>query len=371
MTRLSVSLSLLLALAACDATASSKPGAPTYDVQADRITLHQATPLSFEVAEVTLGESLPRPPVTARITTVESLTSPSFAPLNGRVVESRVHLGDRVRKGDKLVLVRTAELSSLTLERQSADLAVDAKNAHVARLRALVDARAGSMNDLILAEHELQEAKVTLAAARSRLSSLEIDGGNDDTSYWVLARRNGTVVELNAAPGLEVGPSRGLPVLVVADLAEVIAVGDVPQRLATGLAAGMAATIYSGRTQATEARVESVAEIVDPERQTVPVRVRAHNRDHQLRPNSYVELAFAETRAQHTLLVPAASVVRDGAKAVVFVEDKPGSFVRREVRVGQEGHTWVEVLSGVNVGERVCSSGALLLLNALDTRGES
>lgn len=341
-----------------------------YEVDSERITLHHSTPLKFETAQVKLGNSLPRSAVTARITTVEALTSPSFAPLDGRVVEARVHLGDRVTKGQKLVLVRTAELSGLTRERQSAELAVAAKSAHVARLKALVEARAGSMNDLILAEHEVDEAKVTLAAARSRLSSLQIARG-DDTSYWVLAHRGGTVVELNAAPGLEVGPNRGSPVFVVADLAEVLAVGDVPQRVAEDLAAGMPATIHNGRTETTTARVEGVADIVDPERQTVPVRVRVDNRAHKLRPNAYVQLSFPERRAQHTLLVPAESVVRDGSQAVVFVEDKSGSFVRREVHVGQEGHALVEILTGLRAGERVVSSGALLLLNALDTRAES
>ncbi|MFT3922791.1 MAG: efflux RND transporter periplasmic adaptor subunit [Myxococcales bacterium] len=365
-----VGCAVALHLTACTQAAKPQEQAPAFAVGPDRVTLHHATPLSFDVSQVKLGNSLPRPPVTARITTVEALTSPSYAPLNGRVVESRVHLGDRVRKGEKLVLVRTPELPTLNRERLSAGLEVDAKKAHVARLRALVEARAGSVNDLILAEHELEEAKVSLVAAGSRLSSLEVDRV-DDTSYWVLARRDGTVVELNAAPGLEVGPSRGLPVLVVADLAEVLAVGDVPQRVAADLAPGMAATILAGHAEVTEARVESVAEIVDPERQTVPVRVRADNRLHKLRPNAYVELTFAQSRAQRTLLVPAASVVRDGSTAVVFVEDKPGSFVRRAVHLGQEGPAWVEVLSGLTDGERVVSSGALLLLNALDTRGES
>ena len=359
-----------LCLLACGDAQHKGSDKVAYEVDAQRVTLHQTTPLKFETAEVKLGNSLPKPAVTARITTVEALTSPSFAPLDGRVVEARVHLGDRVQKGQKLVLVRTAELSTLNRERQSAELAVTAKSAHVARLKALMEARAGSMNDLILAEHEVDEAKVTLAAARARLSSLQIAGG-DDTSYWVLANRDGVVVELNAAPGLEVGPNRGTPVFVVADLAEVMAVGDVPQRVAADLAAGMTATIHNCRTESTEARVESVADIVDPERQTVPVRVRVDNRFHKLRPNAYVQLSFPQNRERHTLLVPAESVVRDGSQAVVFVADKAGSFVRREVQIGQEGHSLVEVLSGLSEGEHVVSSGALLLLNALDTRAES
>jgi cobalt-zinc-cadmium efflux system membrane fusion protein len=369
MNRKVFSLSPLLLVLACSISQhhAKEPG---FTVERDRVTLHRSTPLSFETAEARPGASLPRPPVTGRITTVEALTSPSFAPLEGRVVEARVHLGDRVRKGQKLVLVRTAELSTLTRERQSAELTVASKSDQVARLKALVEVRAGSMNDLILAQHEADEAKVSLAAAKARLSSLQIARA-DETSYWVLATRDGTVVELNAATGLEVGPSRGVPIVMVADLAEVLAVADVPQRVAADLSAGMSATIHTSRTEPHEARVETVADVVDPERQTVPVRVRADNRLHTLRPNAYVELSFPRANVEHSLLLPAACVVRDGAQSVVFVEDQRGSFVRREVKVGQEGRDQVEVLSGLKSGERVVSTGALLLLNALDSRAES
>jgi RND family efflux transporter MFP subunit len=266
--------------------------------------------------------------------------------------------------------VRTAELSGFEREEKSAELSVSAKSAHAARLSQLVEARAGSMNDLILAQHEVDEAKVSLAAARSRLSSLQIARA-DATSYWVLANRDGTVVDLDAAPGLEVGPSRGAPVLTVADLAEVLAVSDVPQRVAADLSAGMTATIHPSRTDAITATVETVAEVVDPDRQTVPVRVRADNAAHKLRPNAYVEVSFPSNSHADALLLPAACVVRDGAEAVVFVEDKAGSFLRREVLLGREGHDMVEVLSGISPGERVVSTGALLLLNALDTRASS
>jgi cobalt-zinc-cadmium efflux system membrane fusion protein len=359
----------LLWLGACTGGGHA-PAETRYKIEGDRVTLHQSTPLRFEVVEAHRGGSLPRPPVTARITTVEALTSPSFAPLEGVVVEARVHLGDRVTKGQKLVLVRTAELPGFEREEKSAQLSVSAKSAHAARLAALVEARAGSVNDLILAQHDVDEARVMLAAARSRLSSLQIARA-DATSYWVLANRDGTVVDLDAAPGLEVGPSRGAPVLVVADLAEVLAVGDVPQRVAADLTAGMTAMIHASRSDAIPATVETVAEVVDPDRQTVPVRVRADNRAHKLRPNAYVEVSFPAGGKEDALLLPAACVVRDGAQAVVFVEDKAGSFLRREVTLGREGRDMVEVLSGVNEGDRVVSTGALLLLNALDTRAAS
>ena len=60
------------------------------------------------------------------------------------------------------------------------------------------------------------------------------------------------------------------------------------------------------------------------------------------------------------------AVVRDGASAVVFVEVKQGAFARRPVVVGRRSHNEVEIVHGLALGERVVTTGALLLVNALD-----
>lgn len=357
----------LLAYLGCRSQLTSREQRP-FRVHKDVISIARKGPIAFQVAPARRGSGLPLPPVTARITSVEALTSPSFAPLAGRVIEAKVHLGDHVEKGRELVLVRTADLPTLERDMRSAQLAVNTRAASVERMRALVDSRAGSQNDLILAQSELEESKLALQAARARLQSLQIARGKDDTSYWVLANRSGTVVQLEATPGAQVGPDRGAPVATVADLAEVLAVADVPQREAVELQKGMPAQIFpfGAAGDSVTGNVEVVSEVVDPERQTVPVRVRVDNAAHKLRPNAYVDLSFSAQGGRSTVLLPAAAVVLDGASAVVFVETKQGTFVRREVVVGRRSRGEVEVLSGVSPGERVVTTGALLLVNALD-----
>jgi cobalt-zinc-cadmium efflux system membrane fusion protein len=345
----------------------SGAAAPAFQVGGDRVRVARRGPVAFETSEVEQGPSLPLPQVTARITSVEALTSPSFAPLTGRVIESKVHLGDQVQKGQQLVLVRTGDLSTLERDLRSAELAVTTRSAGVERMRALVESRAGSQNDLLLAQSELAESRLSAQAARSRLNSLQITRGQDDTAYWVVASRNGTVVQLDAAPGAPVGPERGAPVVTIADLAEVLAVADVPQGDAIELSKGTPANIFPfGKAGASIAgQVEVVSEVVDAERQTVPVRVRVDNSARKLRPNAFVDLSFDASALRTVMLVPAVAVVRDGGSAVVFVETAAGTFEKRAIVVGRRTRDEVEVISGVSRGERVVTTGALLLVNAL------
>ena len=363
-------LALSLALVSGCGSRTKPEAKEAYQVGGNVIHVHEGSPIHFEVAEVKQGSALPLHPVTARVTTVEALTSPSFAPLSGRVVEAKVRLGDHVQQGQKLVQIRTAELAVLEHDVDAARLAVKTDEARVERMHALVESRAGSENDLLVAQSELSQARLSLKTAEARLSSLQVKRA-DDTTYWILATRAGTVVQLDATPGLQVGPERGLPVATVSDLAEVLVVGDVPQRDALDLNVGGTAQVLTtgGPTsQPIVGEVEAISEVVDPERQTVPVRVRVDNRAHALRPNSFVDLGLNETHARTTLLVPASAVVRDGPNAVVFVEKKPGQFERRAVVVGRQDREQVEIQSGLKPGEHVVTTSALLLLNALDIK---
>jgi cobalt-zinc-cadmium efflux system membrane fusion protein len=359
-------LPLVLALGC--ARESPVPPPPAFSVEADAVRLHAgvARPLRFPTVQAELGAPLPGPPVTARVTTVPALTAPSFAPLEGRVAAVKVKLGDLVEHGDRLVLVQTTELPVLNHALAAAKLEVRTRAAIVARMQRLVESRVGSEHDLIIARSELAEAELAVKTAGSRLRSLAVEPEGDG-AYWILANRTGTVVQLDATQGLQVGPDSARPVATIADLRELLIVGDAAQRDAAGLRPGITAEVRpAGSVRPPVSGVlEAVSQIIDPERQTVPLRVHVVN-DGSLRPNAYVELRFAPPPEARALLIPAAAVVSDGASSVVFVEEAPNLLRRRAIEVGRSSETTVEVVSGLRDGERVVTGGALLLRNAID-----
>ncbi len=367
------SFAVLLCLCAFSTAACNGGGkgekAP-FKVESDTVTITPGAPqpVRFITAKAEQGTPLPPPPVTGRVTTVDVLTSPSFAPLEGRVVEVRVRLGDHVAQGDRLVNVQTADLATLNHDVAAAKLAVNTKQAMADRTKKLVDARVASENDLLVAQAELAEARLTASAAAAKLQSLRVSASGD-TTYWVLANRAGTVVQLDASPGKEVGPSGGA-LSTVADLGEVFVFGDVAQRDANAISVGSTAkiTLPGTTSDPIEGTVENISEVVDPERQTVPIRVRVKNSGNALRPNGYVDISFLPPSDKAVVQVPAEAIVSDGAVSVVFVETEPGVFRRRPVQVGRQTKERTEIAAGLQAGEMVVVSGALLLLNAIDVQ---
>jgi cobalt-zinc-cadmium efflux system membrane fusion protein len=334
------------------------------------LTLKREGPVTFETAPARRGPPLPAPPVTARVAAVESLTAPVFAPVDSRVATALVRLGDRVTKGQKLVELRSAELPVMQRELEAAQAAVRTKEEEVARLMQLVEARTGSQHDLMVAQGELERLRIDVRASAARVRSLGIRA-EGEAAFFAIAPRNGTIIQLSASPGLLVGPARTDPLATVANLDEVLVVGDVASREVAGVHAGQRAEVRlgEGNDDVVEGTVEFVSDVVDPERQTVPVRVRVANTERKLRPNAFVELMFHAEDGASVIEVPSQAVVSDGARSVVFVERQKGHYEKVPVEIGRRTADMAEIRKGLEEGTPVVTSHALLLLNALDAEG--
>jgi len=345
--------------------------APTFQVKVQEGTVsipdQSVVPFSFDTAPVELSAPLPPSQVTARVATMESKTAPCYAPLEGRIAEVSVRIGDRVKQGQRLMLVRSGELAALERDMKAAQLSIRTKQALVERLRLLVESRAAPQADLMVAESELNEARLTASAAEAKVRSLGVQS-QPDVGYWVLAARSGNIVQLDAQSGKQVGPDRDHPVATIAELDEVLVLADVPQSDITGLQVGATALVRApgDSGEPITGKVDVISAVVDPERQTVPVRIRVQNTAHRLRAYAFVEASFQATSTERVIIAPAQGVVSDGLTSIVFLVSADGhSYQRRPVKLGRRSSDKVEVLEGLRPGDRIVTRGALLLLNAL------
>ena len=81
---------------------------------------------------------------------------------------------------------------------------------------------------------------------------------------------------------------------------------------------------------------DAVSAIVDPNRHTVPIRVRVPNESGNLRPNAFATVRFAIAGDDKALSIPATSIVSDGAKQYVYVWGDDKSFTRRDGSRGSD-----------------------------------
>jgi len=109
-------------------------------------------------------------------------------------------------------------------------------------------------------------------------------------------------------------------------------------------------------------RVTYIYPTLDEKTRTVKVRMEFHNPGFFLKPGMFATVELHSELESSALLVPDMAVLRSGEKNTVFVALDGGKFDPRAVTLGPraEGNMY-QVLSGLNEGERVVTSGQFML----------
>ncbi len=111
-----------------------------------------------------------------------------------------------------------------------------------------------------------------------------------------------------------------------------------------------------------EGRIFFIDPDEDPQTHTVTVRAQLENPEGFLRPGMYALVDIPTTPLGRRLLAPASAIIHTGTSEVALLAEEKGRFVPRKVTTGLSGSDGlVQVLSGLQPGDRVVTSGQFLI----------
>lgn len=309
-------------------------------------------PVATVRAEVVQMTSVPMG-VTAVGTTEASVRVFPGTRLMGRVAGVPVAEGQQVKAGDVLVRIEGGDLSAKKQQAESARQEARAvlRNAEtqVGRIRNLHREKAVSKQMLDDAETAYARAQAHVATAEGALK--EIDAHL--TYATVVSPIAGVVVRTFVEPGDMAAP--GAPVASVEQQHPMKVVVAVSEQDAVHIQASHPVSVWVADGALVTGRVETVISSADAGSRTVQVEVLIDNADGRLRSGMFARVAFPK-EMRTGLLIPSNAVVREGQLQGVFAVE--GDRVRlRWVRLGKAFGERVEVLSGLNAGERIAISG--------------
>ncbi|HUP19892.1 MAG TPA: efflux RND transporter periplasmic adaptor subunit [Gemmatimonadota bacterium] len=208
-----------------------------------------------------------------------------------------------------------------------------------------------------------------VSAARQRLrlwdiSQAQIDRvletGQARRTLTLYAPVSGVVVEKNVLAGQAV--QAGQPLYTIADLSEVWIEAELREADAALVEEGDPAAVelsaLPGRT--IRGQVEYVYPTLQSASRSLKARIAVANPDGRLKPGMYATVRITAP-AREALTVPASAVLNTGERRLVFVDLGQGRIAPREVEVGRAGAGYVEVLAGLEPGQRVVTSAQYLL----------
>ncbi len=163
----------------------------------------------------------------------------------------------------------------------------------------------------------------------------------------------------NITPGQQV--EKGGEFYRIADLSRVWILASFHEDEVKGLRPGTEVKItVPNQEKKWRASVSSVLPQFDPVTRSLQVRLELENPGLQLRPDMFVDVEL-ETHFPDALTVPVDALLDSGLTKRVYVDRGNGAFEPRQVETGRRSGDRVEILSGLETGERVVVSGTFLL----------
>jgi Cu(I)/Ag(I) efflux system membrane fusion protein len=245
--------------------------------------------------------------------------------------------GERISKGDKLGTFYSPEILSaqvdffIAMEQSDSSRVRNARN----RLRIL------GIDDATI--RQLEESRET----RNALP--------------VYAPGEGIVTMLGAREGMYLKPDTEM--MTIADLSSVWVMVDVYEHqigwLSQGLTAEISVPAWPGKSW--EGKVDYIYPELDMKSRTLRVRLEFPNPDMTLKPNMFAEVKIYGGPQRDTLLIPAEALIRTGERDTVVTSLGDGRFQPVDVVVGAHSNGKVEILSGLNEGDEIVTSGQFLI----------
>jgi HlyD family secretion protein len=209
----------------------------------------------------------------------------------------------------------------------------------------------------------------TLKSAKGQLESAQgkYQGAAAQLGYSeVRSPINGVVTDRPLYPG-EMAAA-GTPLLTVMDISTVTARAHIPQQSAALLKSGDKATItVPGMERPMTGKVSLVSPVLDTNSTTVEVWVQIKNSSGQLKPGTTVQVSMVARTLPGALTVPAAALLTapDGTTSVMVAGACPDTknpsdrcALQKEVKTGIRDEDRVQIVEGLNEGDKVVASGA-------------
>jgi len=328
--------------------------------------------------KISATQSVPLPvsaPVNGRVAYDENRTARISSPIAGRVLSLGAEPGDKVAQGAVLAVLDSPDLATAQADWSKAEADEAHKKAGFERAKLLFDGEVLARKDYESAEADYRQAAAETRRAAQHLKSLNA-AGQADGNFSLRSPIAGLLAEKQINPGLEVRPDLPNALFVVTDLSHLWVLVDVPERSAAAIHTGQAVAIETDAypDQRFAATVERVGLTLDPGTRRIQVRCVVDNPDFKLKPEMFARVSFlaaadakdGKGATAMAIQLPNTSLFVEGMYDFVFVETKPGTFVKRRVGVALRGRDSSFVDRGLKAGERVVTEGAFLL-NAEDT----
>jgi cobalt-zinc-cadmium efflux system membrane fusion protein len=304
--------------------------------------------------------------LTGKVGTNDDNVVPVYSLVSGNIQDIKVNLGDFVQAGQQLAVVRSQEMAQYSSDLLNAETNLNIAEKNLAKTVDMYHSGLASLTDSLSAEVALQQAKAELNRIHRVLT---INGGNTQGDLVVKAPISGFIVQKGATNNMTIRGDNQTSLFTISDLKNVWIQANVYESNISYIHQGQMVDVttlaYPGRVY--QGKVDKIMNVLDPTSKVEKVRVVLPNPDYSLKPEMYASITVNDQESRQALSVPSSAVIFDNSQYYVLVYHNKSDVKITPIKyISAVGKTTF-IGGGVNVGDKIITSQAILIYNALNS----
>lgn len=303
--------------------------------------------------------------LTGKVAFDEEKVNRIFPLVSGIITGVNVELGDYVKKGQQLGVIRSGEMAGYgsDLVTSKTNLLIAQKNMDAAT--EMYKSGLMSEKDYITAQQMYKQAQAQLSRARE---VLQINGGNGNGDLVVRAPISGFIVEKQVNNNMAIRSDNNSNLFTISDLKNIWVIANVYESNISQVHLGEEAEVttlsYPGRVF--KGKVDKILNVLDPTNKVMKIRVQLPNSDYALKPEMFASVNVINQKDSNALCIPSSALIFDHSEYFIFVYRNPSNIGIIPVKILGTNEDKTYISGDIKEGEKVIASNALLIYQAMN-----
>ncbi len=311
------------------------------------------------VSEAKKGSISAKTVITGKVTPLSEVFI--IPKIGGKVAQVPVDVGARVKTGDLLVKLDTADLEvspGAGLQGlQNAQLSHDQAVLNYNNAKDNYERMKSLHSEGAVSKQQLEQAELAYNLARNQLDNIR----NQIAHATITSPIDGEVATRNIDPGETASVTQ--PVMSVVNIDSVYIEGTVAESeialVKEGQNVSVKVNAAGGSFQGT---VKVLSPVANPQTKGYLLKIEINNEGHRLKPGMFAEILLVTREKQDVVVVPKEALVTRGADKMLYVV-KNDTVEERMVETGIEAEDRTEIVKGLAPGEKFVVEGQHSLFN--------
>lgn len=285
--------------------------------------------------------------------------------ISGNVQDVKAALGDYVKQGQVLGTITSSEMAGYSRDLSAAETNVAVTKKNLDATQEMAKSGLSSQLDVVAAQTAYTQAQAELSRSNRVLS---LNGGSKDGEYIIKAPISGFIVDKSITNNMTIRTDNGGDLFIISDLKNVWIWANVYEsdinKVHMGDDVDITTLSYPGKVF--KGKVDKIMNILDPTNKVMKIRIVLPNENYELKPQMFASVTVTSKVNSSATCISSGALVFDNSQYFVLLYKSNSDVEIKKVQVINTIGDRTYISSGVEPGDKIISSQALLIYGALN-----